>query len=135
MKYFLVIFIAILTIWMFALLERDVGLIFYLQEPQRHLFVGLAILTGASLVALRLQSASNDSEVYRAYCKVSAELEKGPLTREELGGKIGSKHDNTVFESEGGLATTFSRHQSVILDHLIYEGKVVEREGKLSLPS
>ena len=135
MKYLLVIFIGTLFVWMFTLLERSSGLDFFLFPNQGFLFVSLAILAGSALIALCVQSSTNDAEVYRAYCKVTAELDNGPLTREELAQKIGSKHDGTIFESGDNLSTSFSQHQSKILERLIYEGKIMERNGKLSLPS
>ncbi|MGJ8725590.1 MAG: hypothetical protein ACSHYB_13610 [Roseibacillus sp.] len=135
MKLLLWLAIGFLLFGMLCLLERDSGLEFYLNDGQASLFVALAVLAGSSLISVCSLSPSNDSELYRAFCKVTAELEEGPLTREELGVKIVSRHDSTGFESQGHIETTFSETQLVVLERLIYEGKIIERNGKLSLPS
>lgn len=119
---------------MFFLLERASGLTFYLIDRQASLFVGLAILTGSCLIALCILS-SRHNDICHAYCRFSSQLEKEPLTRDELGGKIGTKDQHSSYASEGGFKTALSNHQTVLLERLIYEGKIAERNGKLSLRS
>lgn len=129
----------------------------YLPESNSALFIGLSILAGSCLIVLGTSSSTSNHDLHRAYLRFSAALERGPLTREELGKEIGSDSQSVDLQSgkseprsesqksspdaaPSGSASVYyqrslSRKEHALLDRMLYEGKLIERGGKLALPS
>ncbi|MDQ8191445.1 hypothetical protein [Roseibacillus persicicus] len=124
---------------MALLLDDRIGAGLYVPDRQSSLFLGFSILAGSCLLGLSLCSKGSERALHRTYCRVAAELEKGPLTRTELGQAIGSEStqvsSNSPDNSTVSFQQCFSVKESALLDRMIYEGKVIERNEKLSLPS
>lgn len=96
-------------------------------------FIGISILTASSLLAIAVSQTRSDSTDANSFVRFKNELEKGSLTRKELGSKVGrlSEWDDELSQHISYL----SPGQEEALNRLIYEGKLLESDGKLSLPA
>lgn len=138
-KVFLALFLGFLLLAMALLLDSRIGAGIYVSDRQSSLFLGFSILAGSCLLGLSLGSKGSERSLHRTYCRVAVELEKGPLTRKKLGQAIGSESTHSSSNSPDNSTISFqqclSAKESALLDQMIYEGKVIERNEKLSLPS
>ena len=123
MKVYFRIFVAL------SLILILLGLI-YCDDP--HLFIGLSILAGSCLIALAISFGTQPtSTLYRSYHTFKNEIANNEISREDLAKKVGTKESYYAGASEN----FFSGRQKNDLDQLIYEGKIVEKDGLLSLPN
>lgn len=96
-------------------------------------FIGLCVLTAVVFLTLGLMTIFSDSAPpYRHYLKFAETLEKGQLDENEFIQKVG---ENTRWSaSDQREEHELSVSQTAALERLIYDGKIIKRVGKLSLP-
>ncbi|MGJ8697212.1 MAG: hypothetical protein ACSHYF_12910 [Verrucomicrobiaceae bacterium] len=99
------------------------------------LFIGLSILLAGWFIAITRTSETSTNRVTSDYLKLLATLDGKNLTHNELSEEIGEDSVQPIgCENSFSLKSYLSTNQRNSLERLVYEGKIILRNGKYSLP-
>ena len=131
----LVSFILIMC-WIGVLYEQNFdGKGAHIIVHQDSLFIGLSILLAACIIAINFSTRESNDRLPSDYIKFISKIRDETLSHEQLVKEVGETSEYVYKEDGPGKnETCLSKDQKKSLEHLIYEGKIILREGQYSLP-
>ena len=127
----------LLVCWLFTLFETGHRGRLHIDIDDEALFIALSILLVGWVVALNLPSFSQASANRLAsdYVKFISTIRDRSITLEELANEIGEDSGYvSIPNGAGKMEPKLSEDQKDSLQKLIYEGKIILRDGQHSLP-
>jgi len=99
------------------------------------LFIGLSVLLAAFVIAINFPKPLSNKRLPSDYIEFVSKIGDKAFTREELVDKVGETSDYVSKENgPGKYEPCLSDGQRRSLELLIYEGKIILKNGRYSLP-